>query len=161
MTPWAPLALQDLCPSTSASFSFTLLNQWVAWRCRPLTAASGEPHPLCPAVVGTPGYKLLVRSFTPLTSALRCRETGCPAAPAGSSHTCWEQDLWDLKGSHQVGDGSVPAQDKHPCIIRLCHLQRHTASRKGNTSSSNSKTPWLCIQAAGPTPRRMKGYETI
>lgn len=40
---------------TSARFSFTLLSQWVAWRHRATPAASGEPHPLCPAAMGTAG----------------------------------------------------------------------------------------------------------
>lgn len=170
MTSQAPSALLDPCPSTLASFSFTLLNQWVALRCRAMIAASGEPHPLCPAAVGTQGYKLPVSSFMPLTDALRCPETGCPGvsrsqgsppAPDVSSCTHREQDPWDLKDLHQVGAGFVCALGKHLRIIHLCHLQHHPASSKGNSSSSNPQTSQLCTQAAGLTLRRMKGYEAI
>lgn len=158
MTSQALPSLKDLCSSTSASFPFTLLNQWVAWRCGATITASGEPHPPCPAVVGTQTYKLPVISFTPLTDTLQHPETGCPRTPTASS---WEQDPWNLKDSHQVRAASVCALGKYPFPIHLCHLQHIPASRKGNASSSHPKTLWLCIQAAGPALRKTKGSETI
>lgn len=40
-----------------------------------MIAASGEPHSLCPAAVGTQDYELPVSSFMPLTDVLRYPET--------------------------------------------------------------------------------------